>query len=326
VSLHIDGFTTARQISIKAEVDMEMVLSCLRVLRHHGVIALVDMFFFTNHYETTDQAASLLQQDSKMWEAAAVFVSHRHQLNEQQSPSNFSISSPGHVYPNHGKPISSSSSSVDQRLRGKMPGLVLHGNGDTADGHSRQAGGTGASVGSHAFPLDDSRQQEGLSEIKIAVKELYLLCTRDESIGDIWIKILTGQQPRTSVSIDWKRVFQTIDHRRFTTFGIVHGLLRRVHRFPMLLDINFTNAERPAFVQAHDVDGGDDGRESHARSTSRHRLGSEDEEEIRSRLAWMLDGRHCDDELVCIFDKPINDLLDMMNNRLVVSTFAPYAL
>src|SRR3569623_396711 len=84
VSLHIDGVLNARQISKTAEVDMEMVLSCLRVLRHHGtymgsmvrfdryasgvdvgfcsgisdpsgiaigVITLVDMFFFSNHYE-----------------------------------------------------------------------------------------------------------------------------------------------------------------------------------------------------------------------------------------------------------------------------------
>lgn len=36
VSLHIDGVTNARQISQKAQVDMEMVVSCLRVLRHHG--------------------------------------------------------------------------------------------------------------------------------------------------------------------------------------------------------------------------------------------------------------------------------------------------
>jgi hypothetical protein len=36
VSLHIDGVTNARQISKMAQVDMEMVLSCLRVLRHHG--------------------------------------------------------------------------------------------------------------------------------------------------------------------------------------------------------------------------------------------------------------------------------------------------
>ena len=60
VSLHIDGVTNARQISKKAEVDMEMVQACLRVLRHHGVIALVDMFFFSNHYECTEKAAFMI--------------------------------------------------------------------------------------------------------------------------------------------------------------------------------------------------------------------------------------------------------------------------
>ena len=37
---HIDGVATARQISKMAEVDMEMVRACLRVLKHHGFVAL----------------------------------------------------------------------------------------------------------------------------------------------------------------------------------------------------------------------------------------------------------------------------------------------
>jgi len=43
VSLHISSFANASQIAQRAEVDMEMVQACLRVLRHHEVIALVDI-------------------------------------------------------------------------------------------------------------------------------------------------------------------------------------------------------------------------------------------------------------------------------------------
>jgi hypothetical protein len=75
VILHIDGVTTARQISIKAEVDLEMVLACLRVLKHHGVISLVDMFLYSNRYEFTEKAASLLAgKDDKLLQEAAEFA------------------------------------------------------------------------------------------------------------------------------------------------------------------------------------------------------------------------------------------------------------
>lgn len=60
VVMHIDGVANARQISKKSEVDMEMVRACLRVLKHHGVIALVDMFFYTNRYEFTERATAML--------------------------------------------------------------------------------------------------------------------------------------------------------------------------------------------------------------------------------------------------------------------------
>jgi hypothetical protein len=71
VILHIDGVTNARQISIKAEVDLEMVLACLRVLKHHGVIAIVDMFMYSNRYEFTERATAMLAgQDKKLLQEA----------------------------------------------------------------------------------------------------------------------------------------------------------------------------------------------------------------------------------------------------------------
>ncbi|KAL3925184.1 MAG: hypothetical protein SGILL_000576 [Bacillariaceae sp.] len=71
VILHVDGVTSARQISIKAEVDLEMVLACLRVLKHHGVIHVVDMFMYTNRYEFTDKAAAMLAgNDDKLLQEA----------------------------------------------------------------------------------------------------------------------------------------------------------------------------------------------------------------------------------------------------------------
>jgi hypothetical protein len=78
VTLHIDGIINARQISQKAEVDLEMVRACLPVLKHDGAIALVDMFFYSNRYECTEKAASMSAgKERKLLQEAVEFVIKR---------------------------------------------------------------------------------------------------------------------------------------------------------------------------------------------------------------------------------------------------------
>jgi hypothetical protein len=57
---HIDGCRYVKQIAQSSEVDMELVRSCLRVLKHHGVLSYVDVFRYANIYECTPHAQQLL--------------------------------------------------------------------------------------------------------------------------------------------------------------------------------------------------------------------------------------------------------------------------
>ena len=58
---HIDGCKFLKQIAQSSEVDMELVRACLRVLRHHGVLAHVDIFRYSNVYESTPLGKELLK-------------------------------------------------------------------------------------------------------------------------------------------------------------------------------------------------------------------------------------------------------------------------
>ena len=67
---HIDGCKYVKQIAHSSEVDMELVRSCLRVLKHHGVLSYVDIFRYSNVYESTPLAVRLFSpilagEDSK---------------------------------------------------------------------------------------------------------------------------------------------------------------------------------------------------------------------------------------------------------------------
>jgi hypothetical protein len=277
VSLHIDGITNARKISKKAEVDMEIVQACLRVLLHHDVIALVDMFFYSNRYESTEKAASLLTgKDSKLLHDAVDFVMRRPAVsgsNGEASPTN--SPSENHLSSSRFGPSSFSHADI------------------------------------HILP---SHRRLEYHDVKIAVAELYVACHRGVSIGDLWIALVSGDlPPGMPATVNWKKMFQLIDHRRFTSFGMVHGLLKRVHDYPMLIDNSFGKESAGNLTQHYFLDR--EGVQPFSRV-------QEDERILRRRVAAAMDGRHCEDDLVCTFERPYEDLLALFPVNKIVHLFA----
>ena len=50
------------------------------MLKHHGVIELMDMFFYSNRYEFTERAAAMLAgKEPKLLEEAIDYTAHCHQ-------------------------------------------------------------------------------------------------------------------------------------------------------------------------------------------------------------------------------------------------------
>jgi hypothetical protein len=41
----------------------------------------------------------------------------------------------------------------------------------------------------------------------------------------------------STTNLDWAMALEWMDHRRLVTFGLIHGLIRRVHRFPVAHDV-----------------------------------------------------------------------------------------
>ena len=63
---HIDGIKHVRQIAASTEVDMDMVRACLRVLRHHNVLAHVDVFRYRNVYERVGPSPFVARMGMRM--------------------------------------------------------------------------------------------------------------------------------------------------------------------------------------------------------------------------------------------------------------------
>ena len=63
---HIDGVRCVKMIAIAAEMDVDVVQGCVRVLLWHRCVVLVDLFRYSNIYATSPDVASLLCDSSTL--------------------------------------------------------------------------------------------------------------------------------------------------------------------------------------------------------------------------------------------------------------------
>jgi hypothetical protein len=116
-----------------------------------------------------------------------------------------------------------------------------------------------------------------------------------------------------SRGIDWKSVFDMFDHRRWATFAVVHGLLRRVHNYPLVLDLYGSNTNYDST-----------GYDFHIHNRNLRGRNGADVPPVRE-IAAMMDGTHSDDELVTEFNLPIERLYQLVKSNSEQFLFSVYS-
>lgn len=293
---------------------MEIVRACLRVLKHHNVISLVDMFCYSNRYECTER----IRLDSKLLHESVDYVIKRRNPQhpssktspgcETDSPTRRGL---GPMSPSHRPDISqchtlSSSVQTDYSLR--------------ENSYPRMA--SGGSYG-REVPLTDLLKPAEIEEIKMAVADFIYGCGRHTTIGEHWISLISTVTTKAPVTphggVDWKKMFDIIDHRRLITFGVVHGTIRRVHNFPQLVGMSkanecyMTTDDAPAHTMLDD------------RSRQQHIVRYEQQQQktaLVNKAASLLNGLRCDDELVCSLELPLSAILAFFPEESVISVYA----
>lgn len=335
VSLHIDGIANAKQISKRAEVDLEMVRACLRVLKQHNVVHLIDMFSYSNRYEWTGRTIG----SDMLHDAVEYVIKHSEIKVTPTARDNMSYTDSVHEYPQSKSPpslskVDSESTSIFDMLGGgsSLPTSV------TLKGASLSLSLPNNDVSTSVLASSVMKHDEYM-EIRDAIVEFYACCHRDIPIGEVWIALITKrQQPNvngtsnTGTTIHWKKVFRLIDHRRLITFGLIHGYIRRFHNFPLLVNRNkncmdidpstpkYSNIQRPKSASSHDRISRGSSHNSYS-----HHIKSEQamrRTQSKHRAAVLMDGMHCDDEIVCTVELPLDEILDMFPKNSVVSVFA----
>lgn len=291
-----------------------MVRACLRVLKQHGVVALVDMFCYSNRYECTEKAANLFSREceDKLLFDAVEFVVRRRSFtgNASAEPANLHSTSPLTISQRHDL-------SLNQRLSCSFPSELTFKEGNA---HRLAAG----AYSHQELPLASVLKGEDYTEVKTAVAEFFCACNRGIPIGELWIVLVSKRfPPGTSSRVDWKKACRCIDHRRLITFGLVHGLISRVHNFPLLLAGKFSESPAegdyaPDFQLSHSsLDRTRPMIQQHGKSDHQ-----EERRKLANRAAHMMDGMRCDDDLVCALSLPLHEIFALFPDRRIVSVFA----
>ena len=334
VVLHIDGINNAKCISVKSEVDLEMVRACLRVLKHHGAIALVDMFFYSNRYEATARAAAVLAgNEPKILQDAFLFCKRnecvvdgaRHDVPEPTNKAHLSSSlnhrSPPRTValPSLSFPFLSSVEGSGSSCLGPSPDRYLSNLSKDecrlveclaqwfASFDQKTSFGDFLIVKMRNSRLDISKRESQRNHFH-----------HNESSGTETADTIKNEIPE--LPTDWCTVFSYFDHRRVAIFGVVHGLIRRVHNFPLAVEMILAAdsiSESPIAVEHGDST-------PKARSvfiprpmTSRKDKNIQGDENTRMalRIVARMNGRICDDEIVCHFDRSLEDLTDIVKSH-----------
>ncbi|KAL7553558.1 hypothetical protein ACHAWF_016846 [Thalassiosira exigua] len=321
---HIDGCKYVKQIAVCSEVDMEMVRACLRVLRHHGVLTHVDVFRYSNIYECTPLAMSLLagieEEAKKLLDAAfrycakSKYLRRAHAQYRDHSTSNdvnsptFKPNSPSNNAVRKLRSGSGSLHSLDlsnHMSRNLLASVALAETSKVQDiAEDMSSPRSSRSVDQVASPSDKGKILKEMESMKKALAQLFTSCSRSQSFGEVLMaKIENKRQqegapgnpvvennatrkfveseltidavltplheaspesepaifsdvrntdPRhgtnggifvDATDVDWRLAFDYFDHRRLVTFGVVRGLIRRVHQYPLAYEIEPDNGE-----------------------------------------------------------------------------------
>lgn len=380
-----------------------MVLACLRVLKHHGVITMISPFSYSNRYEFTSEAtAALAGKDGFLLQEGLAFCLKRGEVGgSQQSPSSPTPHSPSRNQGSESDNISELGASSNHNLVGTPYSFVGFSPSSsypprTALGSFSQRSGrfvtlaAASSLEQESSPALRAKSNNEYQWMKSAMAELFCACSRNLSFGDLWIALTStdsrdglptrvvvpnpqaARQGNTfahrgttrsgsisedrvnesamgsslpglldsrlspsetyhldslrrfsgdqgSQSFEWNDFFERVDHRRFTTFGLIHGWIVRIHCFPCFpypFPPPPQSTSRSPILNPTGMTSVADIDTTNATTESGGSVASISKNDyLTARMAAsLMDGTRCDDEIASALERPFPKIMSLVEH------------
>ena len=207
---HVDGIRNVKQVAKASHVDVDIVARSLRVLRHFGCLAVIDTFQYGNVYRATPRTNELASTPDAL-DACVAFVLRMSSVDLDAALAT-SFDTDG----------DSSVSSDDRQRRLKKKRFpdedddILD---DIDEPSFRRRGKKKGGGGVRKIRRDNTDTTTTVRAADLVLR-LYCSFANGKSVKDVLL------------GCDSRLLVDTLDHRAFAAYGAVHGLLKRVHRFP----------------------------------------------------------------------------------------------
>lgn len=209
---YINGVNSVRRISELADADYSLTKQCIQHLMHYQCIILVDIFQFSNIYAPTNRIGEFLRAKG-MAEDCQAYVVSANSLADFNSLLFSSLTPQSAATPVHDAPS----------------GLAALHSRDNLYKSNPISNSTSAQTPASSSPymrsaIGSAGGGRGRLEIKIPSKAslffLYRLLSQGQTLKEWYIQ--------------HQKQLQNIDIRRFINFGVIRGIIYRVHTYPIL--------------------------------------------------------------------------------------------
>ena len=260
---YINGIDYIRRISERADMDLSLVRLCIQQLIHYGVVALVDIFQYSNIYAVTP-GIRRLYDEPELTAACIEFV--KKDVEASPSPTmSGPIFLPAIPTGKSGKPETTAIRSAEWHILGNSPSKTAS-KGPPTPSEVPEAGGIEAKAEEGIATLRPASSDEDLvqhvpvvlpprrppptshpesqsSGHGTSTPQLHEERENSKTNGTNSMKLQMGDvisiysafgtgERASGVFIACDTSGLHLDERRLVCFGIIHGIIRRVHEYP----------------------------------------------------------------------------------------------
>ncbi|CAH2353577.1 nitrogen permease regulator 2 [[Candida] railenensis] len=214
----INGLNSIRKISQLADSDYMLTKQCIQHLMHYKCIEIIDIFQFSNIYAPTNHIGNFLRLKRLAAECQAYVITDSDQLS--RLPLDFQL--------NSGTSTAGGGGTTSNSVKGNTP-----------SGNSPSSSKMGLSVSpltrSSYFQPSNSAGKRTLGGEPGTPKTPQKSITVPSKANLFYLyRSLNQGQTIKEWYTQHRKLLNNIDIRRFINFGVLHGLIYRVHSYPIL--------------------------------------------------------------------------------------------
>ena len=227
---YINGINYIKQISIYADVDITIVKKVIQNLIHYGCVKLVDIFQYSNIYATTPQLSDLLLND-ELRAIAIKYISNDDNYIEEIEHYNQILIQQQQLYSNNN--IGGSTTNLVPEEDEEMENTNKSQQDITTNDQDDDKESVTSSVTSYYSTVSNQSRNSTNNPHQISTfPPKPFTYPSFDYVFRLYTSFGAGARV-CDICVQYNTIKHHIDDRRLLRFGILYGILKRIHKYPI---------------------------------------------------------------------------------------------